>query len=532
MTMVPILIAIFAATVSSQELLPPRLPESAFDGPPKASALKAEEIAPPGGRKKTLEALLEEDPELSKELEAVLEKYLKKRDAAKKKADEEKKKADEEKKAAEAIAKQQEQITPTGWHDRHMNLPSLYDSIHPFPDPLKKASKWYDKMSIRGYTQIRFDRTLDTEPGSAEANVFGDRGINGRAENFIIRRLRFIFSGELNDHVYFYIQPDFGSTVQGVTGSTFFGQMRDAYTDIYVDKEQVHRFRIGLSKVPYGWENLQSSMNRIPLDRTDAMNTAVAPNERDVGIIYYYTPEDKQKLLKALVDSGLKGSGNYGIFGLGFYNGQGGAVPELNLNLHTVARFTWPVQLDWSNGQVVEASIQGYRGDYVVTGAQIRPLGKGAAITPTGTGGSSGILEQRAALSFIFFPQPIGFQAEWQVGEGPGLNDAQTAVIRRPISGGYVMSMYRYDSHGLGIFMPYVRYQQFTGGYRNVANAPYGHQRQVDIGLEWQLFKEFEIVTEYSIVNTPNFTASSAANTQSFRDFEGSIFRVQFQFNY
>ena len=52
---------------------------------------------------------------------------------------------------------------------------------------------------------------------------------------------------------------------------------------MYIDKEKVNRLRIGQSKIPYGWENLQSSQNRLPLDRDDAFNSA-AKNERDLGV--------------------------------------------------------------------------------------------------------------------------------------------------------------------------------------------------------------------------------------------------------
>ena len=411
--------------------------------------------------------------------------------------------------------------------EQAFNLQCLFDSLSQ-PDP--KAKKWYEKLTIRGYTQFRFDRTLETDPDGRNPNLFGDRGINGVSENFFIRRARLILFGDVSDYLYIYIQPDFASTPQGSTTSTFFGQLRDLYGDVYLDKEKVNRLRIGLSKVPYAWENLQSSQNRIPLDRTDAMNTAVAPNERDLGVIYYWTPEEKQKLLKVLVDGGLKGSGNYGIIGLGVYDGQGGSVPEANLNLHTVARFTWPWML--SNGQVVELGVQGYRGDYVVSGSQIRALGAGAAITPTGTGGTKGILEERVAGSFVWFPQPWGLQAEWQVGQGPGLNEFQTAVNSRSLYGGYVMSMYRCDTPCHGIWMPYCRYQQYHGGYRNQANAPFGDQRQVDIGVEWQIRKEMELTLEYSLIDTPNFTAINTPGVTPYRDFEGTALRLQFQVNY
>jgi phosphate-selective porin len=44
--------------------------------------------------------------------------------------------------------------------------------------------------------------------------------------------------------------------------------------------------RVGQSKVPFGFENLQSSQNRLTLDRNDALNSAVA-NERDLGAFFY-----------------------------------------------------------------------------------------------------------------------------------------------------------------------------------------------------------------------------------------------------
>ena len=446
-------------------------------------------------------------------------------DALKKK-EEDKKKADEikaEEKKAEDRAKKAEDL----FGGTQYNLQTLFDSLHR-PNLDASEKKWYEKLSIRGYTQVRFGRTLSQDLDGADPNLFGDRSINGNAENFSIRRARLILFGDVSDHVYLYFQPDFAATPQGSTTSTFFTQLRDLYADVYVDTTKIHRFRVGLSKVPYGFENMQSSQNRVTLDRSDALNSAVSGNERDLGIFYYWTPPDQQKLFKVLVDSGLKGSGNYGVFGIGVYDGQGGSIPEANLNLHTVARFTYPYQLD--NGQVVEASIQGFTGEYTVTGAEIRPLGVGELKTPKGTGRGTEIIDQRVAASFIWYPQPIGFQAEWNVGRGPGLNDEQTEVIDRSLYGGYVLAMYRHETECYGIITPYCRYQQYKGGYRSFANAPYGVQREVDLGIEWQMRKEMELVMEYTIVNVPNFTASSTS--RSYRDFDGDVLRFQFQVNY
>ncbi|MCA8983096.1 MAG: hypothetical protein KDA76_04990 [Planctomycetaceae bacterium] len=114
------------------------------------------------------------------------------------------------------------------------------------------------------------------------------------------------------------------------------------YFDLYLDDDKVNRFRVGQSKVPYGWENLQSSQNRLPLDRDDGFNSAVK-NERDLGVFYYWTPEYAQEFFKKLSDENLKGSGNYGVFGVGVYAGQGGSLLEQNDNLHFASRLTLPI---------------------------------------------------------------------------------------------------------------------------------------------------------------------------------------------
>jgi hypothetical protein len=80
--------------------------------------------------------------------------------------------------------------------------------------------------------------------------------------------------------------------------------------------------RVGQSKPPFGFENLQSSQNRLALDRADALNSAT-PGERDLGAFFYYAPPEARRRSKHLVSSGLKGSGDYGVVGLGVYNGQG-----------------------------------------------------------------------------------------------------------------------------------------------------------------------------------------------------------------
>lgn len=402
-------------------------------------------------------------------------------------------------------------------------------------DDKPKEKKWFEKMNLRGYTQFRLNPTIVHDKDLAEPQHVGDRSI-GVNQNFLIRRARLILFGDISDHLYLYIQPDFASTPSGSRDATFFAQLRDLYGDVFIDTTKEHRFRVGLSKVPYGWENLQSSQNRLPLDRNDAFNSATK-NERDLGVFYYWTPQEAQRIFKYVMDENLKGSGNYGVFGFGLYNGQGGALQEQNENVHVISRLTLPYQFD--NGQIVEAGVQAFTGKYVVFGSPIRPLGQGTRdITPAGTferGDRAGIREDRIGGTFILYPQPIGFQAEWTVGRGPGLNEDQNEVIERSLHGGYLLANVKIDTCQHGIFFPFVRWSYFVGGYRSERNAPYSHIDEWEMGLEWQIRKEMELVVSYLVTDRTNTTAissSAAVSEASYEQFVGQVLRIQFQLNY
>ncbi|MBM3773272.1 MAG: hypothetical protein FJW27_18680 [Acidimicrobiia bacterium] len=53
-------------------------------------------------------------------------------------------------------------------------------------------------------------------------------------------------------------------------------------TPTSLDTQNAWRLRFGQSKVPFGSVNMQSSQNRAPLERPDALNSAVE-GERDLG---------------------------------------------------------------------------------------------------------------------------------------------------------------------------------------------------------------------------------------------------------
>ena len=392
----------------------------------------------------------------------------------------------------------------------------------------KKEKKWFEKYTVRGYTQLRFSE-VTREDGPAAPQIVGDSSL-GDNQSFLIRRARLILSGDMNEYVSLYFQPDFAVNVPNSSDANQYTQLRDLYADVHLDKEKEYRFRVGLSKVPYGWENMQSSSNRLPLDRNDALNSAVR-NERDLGVFFYWTPKEAQDIFKGILDQGLKGSGNYGLFGIGVYNGQGGSLREQNDNLHAVARLTVPFYI---NDQLLETGIQGYTGRYAVQSSAISPLGAGPLARPLNTvdnGGPTGLEDKRLAWSFIYYPQPFGFQAEWTVGRGPALNAAQTAVEERALYGGYAMIMYR-EKLTKGELFPFARWNYYKGGYKSERNAPWSEISEWEMGLEWQISKALEIATVYTITDRTNTAALSRVGARSYDQFDGQFLRAQLQFNY
>ncbi len=442
---------------------------------------------------------------LPPDVKKAVDEYIKEKDD-KKKAEEAAKKASDDLKKAEEAAKK---------------------AAEP-----PKEKKWYEKINLRGYTQFRHSELMWESSDGAAATLVADRSV-GNNQNFLIRRARIILFGDISENLFIYFQPDFAATPTGSIDQTHFPQLRDWYGDVYLTKDKVHRIRIGQSKVPFGFENMQSSQNRLALDRTDAINSAVSRNERDLGAFYYWTPEHYQALFKRLVDDGLKGSGNYGIFGVGVYNGQGGSFLEQNENLHAVVRGTYPIE--FNNGQILELSAQAYTGKQTVLSSPIRPLGTGASYRPLNTletGGTGGLTDERFGWSAIWYPQPFGFQAEWNVGRGPGLSDDQRAVVVRDLSGGYLQAMYKLDTCRHGSFIPFVQWTHYEGGYRSERNAPFVNISEWHFGCEWQIQKALEFTVQYTLTDRTSTTAFDIAGRRSYRQSEFGALRFQFQINY
>jgi hypothetical protein len=372
-----------------------------------------------------------------------------------------------------------------------------------------KKAHWYDKLAIRGYMQLRYNRLLETNPKLK--NEQGDKswGENG---GLFIRRMRMIFYGQIHERVYIYIQPDLASSPS--SNVLHYAQLRDAYMDVGLDKKNEFRIRLGQSKVPFGFENMQSSQNRIPLDRNDALNSAVS-NERDMAAFFYWAPSKVRKLYSTLVNDGLKGSGDYGVFGFGVYNGQTANKPELNDELHVVSRITYPFRI---GNQIIEPGIQGYTGKFVLPTDQL----------------SSGVkylkdrnyLDQRAAASFVLYPQPFGIQAEYNVGKGPEFNKLTDSIEVRDLSGGYITMSYmlKYKKQ---VIMPFVRGHMYNGGKKHELDARSYDVKELESGIEWLPVRNFELVVMYTMSERRFEDFKNQDNLQ-----KGNLLRIQAQLNF
>ncbi|MCB1936316.1 MAG: porin [Nitrosomonas sp.] len=368
----------------------------------------------------------------------------------------------------------------------------------------KADKKWYDKIRIGGYTQFRQSAGLGGDLENLSSP--GDKSIE-EDTNYFIRRARLVFQGDVTDHLKLYMQTEFAGGDVSV---------RDMYGDIYFDKKKEFRIRPGMSKIPNSFELLQSSRDRVAFERADALSTGVR-NERDTGLFFYWTPEHIQKRFSFL-RKGLKGSGDYGVFGFGAYTGQGINERDKNDNLHVAVRLTYPFQ--FSNGQILEAGVFGYTGKFVPTVA----ANSNAGIINAPIFNKKGYRDARIGLHAILYPQPFGLQAEWNWGKSPQLSDDMTRIVSGNINGGYVQAMYKYDSPW-GAFIPYFKWQKYDGAEKFANNSPLVRLREIEAGLEWQVRPEIEFVVAYAHMDRTN-----VKNLIQVKD--ANLMRFQLQWNY
>ena len=219
-----------------------------------------------------------------------------------------------------------------------------------------------------------------------------------------------------------------------------------------------------------------------------------------------------------LVSSGLKGSGDYGIFGVGLYNGTTANRPETNNSPHAVVRFSYPIQL--RNKQIFEWGIQAYQGHFDVSKSS------------SAVKGATQFFEKRIAGSFMWYPQPLGFQAEYNVGEGPEYDPLSNTILNQKLRGGYAQTMYYMPLKSIiagqkNLLIPFVRYQYYKGGKKFETDARRYLVNDWEIGAEWQPFDNLECVAMYTLSDR-TFEDGLLRNNRQ----QGRLLRLQVQLNF
>jgi hypothetical protein len=381
---------------------------------------------------------------------------------------------------------------------------------------------WHERLQLRGYTQLRLNEIISGDatapPGISRLRSVQDAGINDQ-NNFSFRRIRLVIQGDLGEDVSVYLQPDFASAVNNQSVGERregFLQLRDAYADWSFGANKEWKLRFGQSKVPFGWENMQSSGSRVPLDRSDGINSAV-PGERDLGIAGYYTPLGAKRVWKRLADDGQKLFGNFGAVSLAVFNGQGTNRTETNNDLMKVAMVTWPFELDglggFLSGQVLELG-----GSVMLN--RFQPELRSGGVSPTSFD------DNRVVGHVILYPQPFGIQAEWNWGRGPEFDTASQTIQEKSLTGGYIQAMYRVKQSPLGPFIPFGRWQHYRGGWKAALNAPRLETDEFEFGVEFQPMQPLELTLTYSHMKRRE------ADERRTGQANGDLLRAQLQWNY
>jgi hypothetical protein len=162
----------------------------------------------------------------------------------------------------------------------------------------------------------------------------------------------------------------------------------------------------------------------------------------------------------------------------------------------------------------VEASVQAYRG-YVV----LPTVSAGVTRQPE-------YLDTRQAVTFVWYAQPLGVVAEYNWGHGPQYDAATNSVVGRPLAGGFLQAMYRWQHDGQ-VIQPFVRVQEYRGGKKVELDARRYEVHETEVGVEWLPFPAFELTVMYTTSNRLFEDFATEGNRQ-----RGNFLRLQAQFNY
>ena len=384
------------------------------------------------------------------------------------------------------------------------------------------SPRWYERLRHYGYGQLRYNRLGHP---NGQVRTYHDASVgdasNGAQPGFFYRRIRWVITGQVSEHVGIFIQPDLASNISGNTHAL---SMRDAWGEWYFDKDKEYRFRAGLQRVPASWDNWQASRQRMAIDRADATNSG-AQSERDIGISFQWTPKFAQQRWKHMIDY-LYGAGDWGMVNISVYNGQGLNAAELNEDKHVGIRLAYPFELP--GGRLFEVGLNAYRGQFTVNRGT--PAAGTTLWSNLAPGNSSGkYLDERLNFFIYYPPQPFGFIAEYVIGRGPE-RDTSGVIREQSLYGGYVQGHYTWQYSDTGLANFYTRWQTYNGGLKFQTGAPSDNMQETEIGVAWMPDPQWEMTFAYAFMDRRNvFTTRPGSATTPGQQFDayGNVIRLQ-----
>ena len=399
------------------------------------------------------------------------------------------------------------------------------------------SPRWYERITMYGYGMFRYNQVNNTLFRTYHDNSVGTTA-GGAQPGFFFRRIRWVVTGQVSEHVAFFIQPDLASNISGNTHSV---SMRDAYGDYIFDRNKEFRLRVGLQRIACSFDNWQASRVRMAIDRADATNSC-APSERDMGVSFMWTPKVAQARFKQMLDYGY-GPGDYGVVWIGVDNSAGNNVAENNKNKRVSMRLAWPWELP--GGRLMETGMNAGTGTWNVAMGTASAGANNAALYSVNSKqcvgataaqfanlnctGARNFLDQRVNFYVYMPPQPWGFIAEYVTGRTPNRN-GQGVVEVSSFSGGYIQAHYQWKYSDVGLANLYTRYQEYNGGLKFQAGAPNDRMKELEMGIAWQPDPQWEFTVAYELAqrNSMNFTYNQTATTPGRQiDMYANVLRFQ-----
>jgi hypothetical protein len=127
----------------------------------------------------------------------------------------------------------------------------------------------------------------------------------------------------------------------------------------------------------------------------------------------------------------------------------------------------------------------------------------------------------------VVYPKPFGLQAEYNVGRGPQFNKFTDSIEVQNLNGGYVMVNYMIKTSQKQIIHPFARYTYYKGGKKHELDARSYEVKELEFGIEWIPFKNFELVCAYNIAERRYEDFVKQDNLQT-----GRFMRLQAQLNF